>query len=182
MASVQRAIANGASVGEAVTSAVTIPGGLVSHLQAQQDNGDDDAVHASERALADLRTLCTAAITFAKSNANARLASFLEITCGLEDVVAGAGQAARVTLSTIHRGKGLEASMVALLGCEESVLPHWRSADVTLDEQSGGLEEERRLFYVALTRACDELLITSVRLRDARPTSGPSRFLAEAGL
>ena len=73
-----------------------------------------------------------------------------------------------------HRGQA-----VALLGCEEQLLPSWRSISSPDPER---LAEERRLFYVAATRAKDRLLITHVAERGRRPTGGPSRFLTEAGL
>ena len=66
-----------------------------------------------------------------------------------------------------------------MLGCEEELLPSWRSISSPDPER---LAEERRLFYVAATRAKDRLLITHVAERGRRPTGGPSRFLAEAGL
>ncbi len=85
----------------------------------------------------------------------------------------------RITVSTIHRAKGTEAQAVALLACEEQLLPSWRSLSSPDPER---LAEERRLFYVAATRAKDRLLITHVAERGRRPTGGPSRFLAEAGM
>jgi DNA helicase-2/ATP-dependent DNA helicase PcrA len=68
---------------------------------------------------------------------------------------------------------------VILLGCEEQLLPSWQSP-ASPDPEA--LAEERRLFYVAATRAKDRLLITHAAERGQRPTGGPSRFLAEAGL
>ena len=82
-------------------------------------------------------------------------------------------------MSTIHRAKGAEARLVVLLACEERLLPSWRSL---ASPDPGRLEEERRLFYVAATRAKDRLLITHAAERGRRPTGGPSRFIAEAGL
>ncbi len=66
-----------------------------------------------------------------------------------------------------------------LLACEEQLLPSWRSVSSPDPER---LAEERRLFYVAVTRAKDRLLITHAAERGRRPTGGPSRFLHEAGL
>ena len=66
-----------------------------------------------------------------------------------------------------------------LVACEEQLLPSWRSLASPDGEQ---LAEERRLFYVAATRAKDQLLITHAAARGRRTTGGPSRFLAEAGL
>ena len=82
----------------------------------------------------------------------------------------------RITLSTIHRAKGTEAALVVLAGCEERLLPSWRALETA--EQ---LQEERRLFYVACTRAKDRLYVTHAAMRGGRQTGGPSRFLSEAG-
>jgi DNA helicase-2/ATP-dependent DNA helicase PcrA len=109
---------------------------------------------------------------------------FLETTCGLDDAHELDGRDARLTISTIHRSKGMEAQRVVLIGSEERLLPSWRSleAEPTGDTPSGALEEERRLFYVAVTRAKERLVITRARTRGERDSEGPSRFLAEAGL
>jgi len=72
----------------------------------------------------------------------------------------------RVTLITLHSAKGLEFPAVFIVSVDESVLPHHRSLD-----EPGGLEEERRLFYVGITRAERFLLLNYTLHR------GPSRFL-----
>jgi len=88
-----------------------------------------------------------------------------------------------VSLMTIHAAKGLEFPHVHLVGFEENLLPHVnsiRSADEKGDIRE--IEEERRLTYVAITRAKDHLDITLVRMRSkqGRPDRAvPSRFLAE---
>jgi DNA helicase II / ATP-dependent DNA helicase PcrA len=64
-----------------------------------------------------------------------------------------------VTLMTVHNAKGLEYPIVFIAGCEEGVFPHSRALD------EGALEEERRLFYVGLTRAMREVYLTSARRR-----------------
>ena len=81
-----------------------------------------------------------------------------------------------VTLMTLHNAKGLEFRAVFLIGMEEGVFPHSRS----LEEQ--GLEEERRLAYVGLTRAKERLTLTHAASRSlwgARGYNLPSRFLDE---
>ena len=58
-----------------------------------------------------------------------------------------------VTLMTLHNAKGLEYPIVFIAGCEDGVFPHSRALD------EGGLEEERRLFYVGVTRAMRDLYL-----------------------
>ncbi|MGH3052983.1 MAG: ATP-dependent helicase, partial [Gaiellaceae bacterium] len=85
-------------------------------------------------------------------------------------------QQSLVTLMTLHNAKGLEFRCVFLIGAEEGVFPHSRS----LEEQ--GLEEERRLAYVGLTRAKERLVLTHAATRSLWGTRGynlPSRFLDE---
>src|SRR5690606_16664661 len=80
-----------------------------------------------------------------------------------------------VTLMTLHNAKGLEFPIVFLVGLEENLLPH-RSATASLQE----IEEERRLLYVGVTRAQDELYLVHAESRltfgRTEPTR-PSRFL-----
>ena len=84
----------------------------------------------------------------------------------------------KVGLMTIHAAKGLEFKVVFLAGCEDDIIPHARA----LEDDPANIEEERRLFYVAVTRAMDKLYITSCKtrrhLRDS-VTCLPSRFLEE---
>ncbi len=83
----------------------------------------------------------------------------------------------RLTLMTVHAVKGLEFSYVFLAGLEEGIFPHRNSMD-TLAE----LEEERRLMYVAITRAKDKLFITSAKKRmlfGQENIAIPSRFIKE---
>jgi DNA helicase-2/ATP-dependent DNA helicase PcrA len=101
-------------------------------------------------------------------------------TCGAEQPLGAPTRAtATVRMLTIHAAKGAEAHTVVLLGAEEGLLPDRHA----LAEPTGAaLEEERRLFYVALTRARETLIVTTSALRHGVRTAGPSRFLAEAGL
>jgi DNA helicase II / ATP-dependent DNA helicase PcrA len=81
-----------------------------------------------------------------------------------------------VTLMTLHNAKGLEYDNVFLIGMEDGVFPHSRSIE------AGDIEEERRLFYVGVTRARKELYLTHARTRamyGGREWNVPSRFLSE---
>ena len=83
----------------------------------------------------------------------------------------------RVTLMTVHSAKGLEYKYVYIAGCEENLFPSQRAL-----ESVDGVEEERRLFYVALTRAKCEAMITYCDMRykwGNMEFSSPSRFLSE---
>ena len=82
-----------------------------------------------------------------------------------------------MTFMTMHNAKGLEFPHVFIVGLEEGLLPHRSSLP-----EPGGIEEERRLFYVAITRAMDSLVISMAESRQLYGRTGrsePSRFLAE---
>src|SRR4029077_17258601 len=83
-----------------------------------------------------------------------------------------------VTLSTLHGAKGLEFDTVFLIGCEEGYLPHARTIDVRAtdvesDDGAASIEEERRLFYVGVTRARKRLIILRCKARAMRGKSAP---------
>lgn len=84
----------------------------------------------------------------------------------------------KVNLMTIHASKGLEFPVVFIAGAEDGLIPHMRS----IEENDGNVEEERRLFYVAITRARDKLFISSCQKRRRMAETvecTPSRFLDE---
>jgi len=91
----------------------------------------------------------------------------------------------KVSLMTIHSAKGLEFPVVFIAGAEEGLIPHEKSIadqDETPSETAGSLEEERRLFYVAITRAREKLYITSCQKRrrlQSTEECNPSPFLEE---
>ncbi|MDY0004714.1 MAG: UvrD-helicase domain-containing protein [Polyangia bacterium] len=87
----------------------------------------------------------------------------------------------KVTLSTLHGSKGLEFPVVFLVGLEEGLLPHDRTLNPqATDQGTGDISEERRLFYVGITRAKDELFLSRAKARRVRGRlveRSPSRFL-----
>lgn len=86
------------------------------------------------------------------------------------------GQSEAITLMTIHSSKGLEFPVVYICGLEEGILPHNNSL-----ESEPAIEEERRLLYVAMTRARESLTLTNIKRNRFRPDlpAETSRFLTE---
>ena len=112
-------------------------------------------------------------------NANPSLFNYLNrITLMSRDNGDDENDKGKVNLMTIHASKGLEFPVVFIAGAEEGLIPHQRS----VDENDGNVEEERRLFYVAITRAREKLVISSCQKRrkmQAIVECEPSRFLDE---
>ena len=171
----------GRSIGHVVVATVMIEGGLVAHHQHRRDHATTAGQRQdAERVLEDLRSLCRAAQSYDEGHPDrATLTGFLEMAAGLHAQQLEPGQEdRRITVSTVHRAKGAEAELVILAGCEERLFPSWRA----LEAGEERLCEERRVFYVACTRAKDRLVLTYAHERGGRPTAGPSQFLIEAGL
>src|SRR3954451_14447690 len=104
------------------------------------------------------------------------LSHFLQEISLYSDQDAIRGEQSLVTLMTLHNAKGLEFRAVFLIGMEEGIFPHSRS----IEEQ--GIEEERRLCYVGMTRAQERLVLTHASARSlygSRSYNLPSRFLDE---
>src|SRR3954469_19645632 len=104
------------------------------------------------------------------------LSGFLQEISLYSDQDALRGEQSLVTLMTLHNAKGLEFRVVFMIGMEEGIFPHARS----IEEQ--GLEEERRLAYVGMTRAEERLTLTHASSRSlwgSRSYNLPSRFLDE---
>jgi DNA helicase-2/ATP-dependent DNA helicase PcrA len=113
---------------------------------------------------------------YQETAAEPSLSEFLQQISLYSDQDAISEEQSLVTLMTLHNAKGLEFRAVFLIGMEEGVFPHSRS----LEEQ--GLEEERRLSYVGLTRAKERLVLTHAAARSLWGSRGynlPSRFLDE---
>jgi DNA helicase-2/ATP-dependent DNA helicase PcrA len=106
----------------------------------------------------------------------AALDAFLQQVALVADADERSDDEGLVTLMTLHNAKGLEYPVVFIAGCEDGVFPHSRAVE------EGGLEEERRLFYVGVTRAMRQLYLTYARRRalfGAQSYGLRSRFLNE---
>ncbi len=156
-------------LGAAIEFVIT-ESGLAAH------HGADDGELAQAR-MENLTELVTAAAEFAPDPGLTPIEAFLA-QAALEAGNTQAGDWANAAkLMTLHSAKGLEFPLVAVAGLEEGLFPHARSV-----ETPKGLEEERRLFYVGMTRACEQLLLTHAERRHLHGQahySRPSRFLAE---
>jgi ATP-dependent DNA helicase UvrD/PcrA len=123
-----------------------------------------------------LQELVSAAQEYQATAAEPSLSGFLQEISLYSDQDAIRGEQSLVTLMTLHNAKGLEFRAVFMIGLEEGIFPHARS----IEEQ--GLEEERRLAYVGMTRAKERLVLTHASARSlygSRSYNLPSRFLDE---
>jgi len=129
---------------------------------------------------ANVEELSSYAGEFDRLNPEAGLRGFLE-EISLVSEVDGLDEASeRVRLMTLHAAKGLEFPAVFIAGLEEELLPHFRAIAEAADDE--GLEEERRLFYVGMTRAQERLFLSfaSYRMHFGQTTARcPSRFVDE---
>ncbi|MBP5300793.1 MAG: hypothetical protein J6Y80_05245 [Victivallales bacterium] len=121
---------------------------------------------------------------FTNDNPEADLAAFLEDVALVADIDSHDPEADGVVLMTLHSSKGLEFPYVFIAGVEDGILPHSRATNPHggYEEDSEQLEEERRLFYVGITRAKRAVYLSHVALRfqyGGYSPSQPSRFLAE---
>jgi DNA helicase-2/ATP-dependent DNA helicase PcrA len=131
-----------------------------------------------QQRLANIEELLTVAREFDERHAGeARLDEFLEETSLVGDTDDWEAESDRVTLMTLHASKGLEFPVVFLVAVEEGLLPHERARD-----NADQVEEERRLMFVGITRAREELQISYAFQRDfrgQRKITIPSQFLMD---
>ena len=145
--------------------------GYLAELRRSEDPQDASRVEN----LAELHSVAGA---FAADAPGGTLADFLErvaLVADSDQVPAEGERGGQVTLMTVHTAKGLEFPVVFVTGMEDGTFPHQRSLG---DENE--LEEERRLAYVAITRARERLYLTRAAVRSAWGTPQempPSRFL-----
>ena len=154
---------------EELIDAVVERTGYKSHLM-------DDGEQGRER-WENVQELRSTALEFQNEDPEEKLTAFLQGVALVSDVDTLEETQDSITLITLHQAKGLEFQVVFIVGLEEGLLPHIRSFD-----DPGQMEEERRLFYVGMTRAKDRLYLTRAFRRGFRgngSTNQASRFLAD---
>ncbi len=127
-----------------------------------------------------INTFISAVQEFEKNNPGGTLLDFLESVTLVSDIDTMDSENNAVTIATIHSVKGLEFRYVFIVGLEEKIFPISRAYGKDED-----MEEERRLMYVAITRAKENLMLTRCRTRflyGRREYEIDSRFLKELGL
>jgi len=137
--------------------------------------GNERTIEAAGR-IENLEELVGVAREFAARDDRPALAEFLQEISLFSDSDALEEERSDVTLMTLHNAKGLEYRAVFIIGMEEGIFPHSRS----IEEQ--GIEEERRLCYVGMTRGMERLTLTHAAARSLYGRHGynlPSRFLDE---
>lgn len=156
----------------AVINEVLDKSGYRSMLKDSRDEED-------EVRLANIEELVTAAKQFAEEDQTGTIGEFLERVTLSSDVDGWDEDQDCVSIMTFHAAKGLEFPVVYTIAMELGILPHQRSMDPEKKEQ---LEEERRLTFVGMTRAKEELYLTRCRMREYRGQTLyviPSLFLDE---
>ncbi len=150
--------------------------------KVMEDSGYRDALAAeatleAEGRMENLLELVAQMREYEREAEEPSLAGFLERVALVADVDSYDPDKGAVSLMTVHTAKGLEFPWVFLTGLEENIFPHARSVD-----DDSAVEEERRLCYVAVTRAMKRLFLTRVRRRrlSGQELGGvPSRFLRD---
>jgi len=143
--------------------------GYIATLEAER------TIEAQGR-IENLQELVGVAQEYGASAGDASLSAFLQEISLVSDQDTIDAEQSLVTLMTLHNAKGLEFRSVSMIGMEEGIFPHSRSIE------EGGLEEERRLCYVGMTRARERLTFTHASARSLygnRSYNLPSRFLDE---
>jgi DNA helicase-2/ATP-dependent DNA helicase PcrA len=146
--------------------------GLEKSLASEGAEGKD--------AIENIEELISAAAAYDKQTETPSLVDYLQQIALFSDVDAYDTSSEKVALMTLHSAKGLEFDNVFIVGVEEGLLPHERSAD-----DGDETEEERRLFFVGITRAKTNLHISFAKYRQIRGQllrTIPSQFIFELGL
>ncbi|MSQ93081.1 MAG: ATP-dependent DNA helicase [Gemmataceae bacterium] len=139
-------------------------------LKASSDSED-------QQRLANVEELVTAAHQFHEEDNSRTIADFLENITLASDVDAWDEKQDCVAVMTLHAAKGLEFPVVYMMAMEQGILPHERSLNSDAE-----IEEERRLAFVGITRAQEEVYLSYARMREFRGQTNytiPSMFLEE---
>ncbi len=142
-----------------------------------KDELSSDMSLENELRLENLMEFKSITSNFEEREGNVSLGDFLEEISLIADISQHKEYGEEVTLMTIHSAKGLEFTIVFLVGMEEGIFPHANSI-----MESDGLEEERRLCYVGITRAKEKLYLTNAKRRmlyGKDTVNPPSRFIKE---
>lgn len=145
------------------------------YVKELQESDDEDA----EDRIANINELVSKVVAFEAAHEDATLSSFLQEVALVADIDGVESDNNKVLLMTLHSAKGLEFPVVYLAGMEDGIFPSYMSI---MDEDPTAIEEERRLAYVGITRAKEELTITCARQRMIRGETqyNPvSRFVKE---
>ena len=151
-----------------------------SKLRDSLETSAADEAGSKVSAVENVEELVNSAIKYDSQSDEPNLTDYLMQIALVSDTDAYDLNSGRVSLMTLHAAKGLEFDSVFISGLEQALLPHERSSD---DENS--LEEERRLFFVGITRARKTLNISLSRYRTVHGQTTrtiPSQFLFEAGI
>lgn len=151
---------------------------LQSGYQAELAKDDDTFEERSHY----VQQFIQAARDFVPQSPETALGDFLEHLALLSDVDHLKSSGRLIRLMTVHAAKGLEFPVVFVTGLEEGVFPHQRAIVAEDDGQDGPIEEERRLMYVAMTRAQERLYLSSAKCRSLHGQTHyqeMSRFLEE---
>lgn len=138
---------------------------------------EQDKSLESDLRLENLMEFKSITASYEERTGSVNLEDFLEEISLIADVSEHKTYDNAVTLMTIHSAKGLEFDVVFLIGMEEGIFPHANSL-----MESDGVEEERRLMYVGITRARDALYLTNAKRRmlyGKESMNAPSRFIGE---
>ncbi len=137
----------------------------------KKEGGDE------QEQLANIGELITSAVEYDSGNPEGSLAEYLGIVSLVSDVDHLKDNGGAITMMTLHAAKGLEFPAVAMIGLEEGLLPHARA-----QTDARQLEEERRLCFVGITRAEQQLMMTRAAyrtIRGLRERTASSQFLGE---
>ncbi|MBA2426170.1 MAG: UvrD-helicase domain-containing protein [Actinobacteria bacterium] len=173
MASLLEQIRSAAASGTAVADIVEMTWEATGYMAELTADRSFEALSRQEN----LRELAGVAGEYDANATEPTLADFLEQIALITDTDETEGEETGVTFMTLHNAKGLEYPVVFIVGMEEGVFPHMRSLG-----DPEGLEEERRLCYVGITRAKERLYLSNAWARSlwGGTTYNPqSRFLAE---